>query len=582
MVLIKGPEREAKGRVKLSGLIYKASWNKDNEYTFKSGKYRVLIKGDFSKELTDLLQASCIVEIEAKLEIPRGPTNPKEFSYDNYLLSKKIHYVAYVKEADIKVIEKGKFSLRKLSANIRYKINKSLERYFIKEDSGLIFAIMVGDSYMLDDEIKSNIRLSGIAHLLAVSGSHVFMFLFPFDLLFKNRFFNLWIRKLLLIIPLLFFCLVTGSSPSVFRAVFFMIFKILGLAFNKKVDSLNLLSLVGLIQILINPYSIYSISFILTYASAFSIILIYPIIKSYFYSLGFSSYKKGDGRGRGIGAYEKSKILSLNMNSLFIGSAVNLGILPIMTNYFNSLNLIGLFVTILASPIASFILVLAYLLSLFDNIGIGFLGRILSYFLKFFIHLLNFFTDKARFLPRVFTDIRCPSRGISLYLAYYTILIYFMFKLKGKQIDKRIQGKIILGILAILLIFNQPMSQIVFYDVGQGNSFYIESKDGKRGLIDTGEGFANMSTLLLKNGVSLLDYVILSHGHSDHVGDIYNIIENHKIKKLFVPKNEYDIDISEIAYFARKAGIEVYYVDSYIGYRPDKWTRLDISVNIDS
>ena len=38
------------------------------------------------------------------------------------------------------------------------------------------------------------------------------------------------------------------------------------------------------------------------------------------------------------------------------------------------------------------------------------------------------------------------------------------------------------------------------------------------GLVDTGEGKVDVSTLLLKQGVGDLDFVLLTHGHSDHTG----------------------------------------------------------------
>lgn len=171
---------------------------------------------------------------------------------------------------------------------------------------------------------------------MAVSGSHVIVFLLPFRKAFKNKYMNIWVRNILLIIPLLCFLFISDVTPSVLRSVMSVIISIIALTFKRKNDSLNSLGLIGSIQLLINPYVIHDMGFLLSYSSVFSIIIILPALKKYLKSKGiYKSDFSGGGSGKGTGAYEKSRIVSFNLDSLLAGISVNIGILPFMSSMFN-------------------------------------------------------------------------------------------------------------------------------------------------------------------------------------------------------------------------------------------------------
>lgn len=76
-----------------------------------------------------------------------------------------------------------------------------------------------------------------------------------------------------------------------------------------------------------------------------------------------------------------------------------------------------------------------------------------------------------------------------------------------------------------------------FINVGQGDSSLIVS-DGQAALIDAGEVEYGDTVVSYLNsqGIKKLDYVIVTHPHSDHMGGIAMVLENFDIGKVIVPR----------------------------------------------
>jgi len=77
--------------------------------------------------------------------------------------------------------------------------------------------------------------------------------------------------------------------------------------------------------------------------------------------------------------------------------------------------------------------------------------------------------------------------------------------------------------------------RVIFYDVGQGDSIFIEDEQHHQVLIDGGEG----KTVLSKLGKYMpffdrsLDAVILTHPNKDHLGGLIEVLEKYKVDRVF-------------------------------------------------
>ena len=83
--------------------------------------------------------------------------------------------------------------------------------------------------------------------------------------------------------------------------------------------------------------------------------------------------------------------------------------------------------------------------------------------------------------------------------------------------------------------------KIHFVDVGQGDCTIIELPDDKLMMIDTGPNTSNDKVqkylkVLGVNKGGIIDYLILTHTDSDHVGNAEMILDNYDIKNIYIPK----------------------------------------------
>lgn len=105
---------------------------------------------------------------------------------------------------------------------------------------------------------------------------------------------------------------------------------------------------------------------------------------------------------------------------------------------------------------------------------------------------------------------------------------------------------------------------VTFIDVGQGDSALIETAGGTRLLIDGGEYDAyneELAPFLSERNITSIDYALISHYHTDHMGGISELLETKKVDTLLIPKyddstqnrerivkkaNKHNVEISEI------------------------------------
>ena len=149
-------------------------------------------------------------------------------------------------------------------------------------DSGLsngaasfLTAVLTGDNTYLDDSTRQDFSTAGVAHVLALSGTHVAVIAFMVSLLL----FPLRLARcrrtisLLTIAVLWFYAILTGMCPSVTRAV--VMATMVGLAMVLKRDSspLNSLCLAALLILLVKPRELFFPGFQLSFIAVASIVM---------------------------------------------------------------------------------------------------------------------------------------------------------------------------------------------------------------------------------------------------------------------------------------------------------------------
>ncbi|MBE7023858.1 MAG: MBL fold metallo-hydrolase [Ruminococcaceae bacterium] len=110
-----------------------------------------------------------------------------------------------------------------------------------------------------------------------------------------------------------------------------------------------------------------------------------------------------------------------------------------------------------------------------------------------------------------------------------------------------------------------PM-EIVFVDVGQGDSTFVKTANGETILIDGGEYDTYESHLLPfleEQEVDKIDYAVTTHYHSDHMGGIERLTRDGLVERLYLPDyKDTDNSKTNLIEIAEKRKTEVSYLSA--------------------
>lgn len=95
---------------------------------------------------------------------------------------------------------------------------------------------------------------------------------------------------------------------------------------------------------------------------------------------------------------------------------------------------------------------------------------------------------------------------------------------------------LITAILGITSFVFGDILTVHFIDVGQGDSIFVQAPDGQTMLIDAGLSNGKAENYLKSLGVEIVDIIVATHLHADHVGGLPGIIENFNVGQIVTPQ----------------------------------------------
>lgn len=457
-------------------------------YYFKNDEYK------FFKEKVNIGNR---VIVKGKLVSPKNNTVPYLFNYKKYLYNKRVYYT--LKIDSIKILNENSNPFIKL----KNRVIKHVNSY---KDSTYLYAFILGKTELISDEVLTSYRENGISHLFALSGLHVSIFSSILLFILKKLRFKEILNYVLIFIFLLLFSFITGFSPSILRATLLFFLLSINKVFYLNIRTLDILYLVFIILVIINPFIIYNLSFILSFTAAFFLIFSSDLLKgkNYFVSL-----------------------FKVSLLSYFAS-------LPLSIYYFGYTNLLGTILNLVFVPLVSFVV---------------FPLTLLTFIISKFYSILNITTNLLESLSLLFNKFK-----IIIYFPRINLIFVFIY-LSILMLYIKFKKKICLYLIIVLLIFFKIRpymdnnTYIYYLDVGQGDSILVVTPHlNKTILIDTGGIVSfneNYKSNIVKNktipffrriGINKVDYLFLTHGDYDHAGEANVLLSNFCVKKVFINK----------------------------------------------
>lgn len=482
------------GNYIVKGIIKKCNISEDKTTITLSNKEDILI--------TDYNKSNCYIgstiKVTGTLKKPNNNTLFNTFNYRKYLYSQNISYIMTSEKITILSTETNTFY------SIQNFIRNHIQNYKTKD---YLEAFILGDKNNIDEDVMNSFQNNGISHLLSISGMHIsllsLIILFLLNKISKRKLFNYF----LVIICLIFYALLTGLSPSVVRATLLFIALTINKVFNLKIKTIYLLIIICDLALINNPYIIYNVGFQFSYIVSFYLILFQKLIN------------------------KKNNYITKTFIISFISFLAGF---PIMIINFHQINFLSPLINVLFVPLVSIIV---------------FPFSLITLFIPFFdipLKLLIDLMEKISLNISTIDSFVIVFRHINthIFIFYYILITYSLYCLLKKQIN----GLILLFITFVIHAnFNYLTENgyITMLDVGQGDSILIVLPHKKGNiLIDTGgkldfnnktkttTQINNSISYFKSEGINVINYLILTHGDYDHMGESINLVNNFKVENV--------------------------------------------------
>jgi len=487
--------------------------------------------------------------VKARMSRLRDRGNPGEMEKKPRAFLRRVYVKGYVQDRNhiLRLGNTGGYRFQQWVQRIRERIENFLREEADPETSGLLKAWLLGDRSQLPDEVDRSFRESGLAHLLALSGLHVGMICFLFYIGWKfllqrssRLLMQIPVQKVALLAslpPVLFYVVLAGSPVTAVRAVV-MAMLFAGSFYLGRAHSLwNGLSVAALFILMSNPGSLFSPSFLFSFVTVGFLLAGLPH--------RFSPDPTGASR-TGIGVrplvsrsvYGARQILS-------VSALACLAVAPLTAYFFNAVTPLAPLANLVVVP-----LVCWFVLPL--GLTAGFLSLISTPLARAVLwldgHGAQLVIEAARLFSRIPGSCIRTGRPTLLEIGiFYTALILVLVPWKSIWKKRLVILCLSVFCLSVVWAMVQPKLsrdlKITFLSVGNGDSALLEFPGGKRMLLDGGparKGFFDageriVSPFLGARRFCRLDYLVVSHGQSDHYGGLQHIAEHFRPREVWIP-----------------------------------------------
>ncbi len=555
------------GNVSVTGSVYKIS---ESEYGVTIYLKNVYVEKTECKKL--IVYADSAEEIKiGNTVIVKGSFNHFDVARNTGNFDSKFFYMTQgiygkVKADSIQIADavydfsgNAMYNWRKYFSNVLNKVcnckaGPELVEDITKDKDGVFLAMLMGDKSKLEEDVKELYSLSGISHVLAISGLHISIIGMGIYSLMRKKF-RFIISAIVSFIPVLIFGMMSGFAVATVRAITMFALKLIGDVLGRNYDYTTAISFAALWMLLDCPFVLFNSGFQMSFAAIIAIMLVMEKIK------------------------DLLKIEN-KISEKVIGSAtISFIMAPVIAWNYYQLPTYSFLLNLVVVPLMSIVVTSGIFGMLAGEISIS-LGKILILPGAFVLEVYEFICEKINKVPFANVIVGKPELvTILIFYVLFILLIFILLKITEKRNEKllkaekqigregkiieskavilkrekrfirKVRGVFLLGSFAIIMLMyiHLPKGfQVSFLDVGQGDGIFIRSDNGMNITIDGGStdvknvGEYRIIPFLKAGGIGKIDYAIITHTDADHINGLLEIMEKSdiggvKVENIIVP-----------------------------------------------
>lgn len=422
------------------------------------------------------------------------------------------------------------FYFAELANNMRNKLKMVMPT----QEAAVLAGMVLGGYDGIDQDLVREFSLTGIVHILSVSGSHVALLVGFVLCIFSGKRIKGKFVLMLAGVLIILYSLLCGFSPPVLRSLLMGLAMLVGMGLERKEDRGAVLALVLMAMLAYRPFWILDIGFQLSFLATAGLVYLFTPLKKIL----------------------PDKWPVFIRDGLSVTLAAQIATLPLLVYYFHQISFCSLLANLIVVPVLEFVVLLTV-----TGLAISFclwpLAKIVLVLGSMILSLALRLNSAVGQMP--LANIVLGQLNIYLTVIYYIGIAGWLglFPFNNFKVWER-RSIVALCIFSLsfhwLVTLLQPQAFTVYFlDVGQGDAALVVTKTRKSILIDTGGLYGNYNTgerivapTLKYLGISKLDVLILSHGHHDHAGGAAGLAKNIPITEVLLPNEPQSDEITEL------------------------------------
>lgn len=415
---------------------------------------------------------------------------------------------------------------------IRMKFGNFVKDKYQPPLSSILNAITIGQKGAIPKDVRTEFSKAGVAHILAISGLHVgavaIVFFFLIKWLLKRseylllRFQIPRLAAAMTILPIYLYTAVAGFSTSTVRAFIMISLYLISIVLGKEQYRINILSAAALIILVWEPWSLFELSFQLSFSAVLAILITNKVFPYKFNTI-------------------EDKFYSLIKTTV----AASLATFPLVANSFGVLPLVSIPANVMIVPFVEFVIVPISLISFIGYLISPDFAEILISINIFLIEILIFGVKEVLKIP--YSSLTIPIMNSISWMMFLLLVVSIVLG----SVYKKIRFAIPFLILGLILALIKPLTgnyldsmlEVNILDAGANKSFvYIKSPNRKNIFIVGGysindrNGYLEKTVAtnyLLNDGVRNIDTLILNSIDKDTLNGAVHLIEKFNVRTLY-------------------------------------------------